>query len=258
MTKLASAIGLVATLGGTARLAAQHGAIVAGLVSDAEGHRPIVYAQVRVLGTSRITLTDTSGAFHLADVPLGTQSLLIRAIGYHPVRIDLTLEAGDSLLLDPGILALQAFAIELPAVTARGDAAQLPALTRAGFYERRARGFGAFAAGDEISRWYPRTISDILRHLPGVGVVANPNYMRSSPRIDLRPYLIQLRGCSSILIFLNGVSVGSAADPDFSLDLVADAMDVSAVEVYRGPSEIPLQFNATNSLCGAVVIWTEH
>jgi hypothetical protein len=29
--------------------------------------------------------------------------------------------------------------------------------------------------------------------------------------------------------------------------------EISAVEVYRGPSEIPL--NATNSLCGVVLLW---
>lgn len=31
---------------------------------------------------------------------------------------------------------------------------------------------------------------------------------------------------------------------------------VEAIEVYRGAGEAPVEFNATGSLCGVLIIWT--
>jgi Carboxypeptidase regulatory-like domain/TonB-dependent Receptor Plug Domain len=251
-------LALVAVFTGAAPLAAQHRAVIAGRVSEAESHRPVASAQIQLTDFPRVTFTDDRGVFRLTDVPTGAHGLLIRAIGYRPIQVDVTLEAGDTVEIDSSILALTPVAVELPGVLVRSDSLQIAALTLTGFYERRGRGFGTFAERDEITRWRPHALSDVLRHLPGVRIVANPNYGHTGSRVDLRPYLIELRGCRNIMFFLNGTSLGSSADPIFDLDLVADARDITAVEVYRGPSEIPLQFNATNSVCGVVVLWTER
>jgi hypothetical protein len=258
MGRIASGIACAAGLLAASRLPAQALAVIAGRVSEADSHRPVANAQIRLIDGSRATLTDDRGAFRLSEVPLGPQGVLIRAIGYRPLQIDVVLEAGDTVRLDSTILALTPVAVELPGVRVESDSQQVAALTLTGFYDRRGRGFGAFAERDEIQRWAPHTISDVLRHLPGVWITPNPNYGRTGPRIDFRRYLIAMRGCGNIVFFLDGTSLGSSADPTFDLDLVANAVDVTAVEVYRGPSEIPLQFNATNTLCGAVVLWTER
>jgi carboxypeptidase family protein/TonB-dependent receptor-like protein len=242
---------------GAVPLGAQATGVVTGRVSDASSALGVAAAVVRVAGSTRVALTDAHGEFRLGDLPAGPSSLFVRAIGYRPIIVDIILEPGESLHLADDVLVLQPAPIVLPGIYAASDSTQHLALTRVGFYERRGRGFGVFAEQSEISRWNSHALSDILRHLNGVQIQANPNYGRTRPRIDLRPYIIELRGCGNVLFFLNGVSLGSSADPQFDLDLLALPQDITAVEVYRGPSEIPLQFNATNSLCGAVLIWSE-
>lgn len=242
---------------GAVPLGAQRTGVVTGRVSDAGSALRVAAAVVRLAGSTRVTLTDAHGEFRFTDLPAGPLSILVRAIGYRPIVVDVLLGRGDSLHLVDEVLALQPLPIVLPGIDAPSDSAQRLALTRAGFYERRGRGFGVFAEQSEIRRWNPHALSDILRHLNGVRIQANPNYGRTRPAIDLRPYLIELRGCGNVLFFFNGVSLGGSADPQFDLDLLIVPQDVTALEVYRGPSEIPLQFNATNSLCGAVLIWSE-
>lgn len=34
--------------------------------------------------------------------------------------------------------------------------------------------------------------------------------------------------------------------------------DVWAVEVYRGPAEVPAQYLDSNSRCGVILIWTKR
>lgn len=238
-------------------LGAQGSGVVTGRVTDAGSALAVNAAVVRTAGSVRLALTDANGEFRLADLPAGPVSIFVRAIGYRPIVVDVILERGDSLRLAEDLLVLQPLPIVLSGIDAPSDSAQRLALTRTGFYERRGRGFGVFADQTEIGRWNPHALSDILRHLNGVLIKANPNYGRTRPQIDLRPYLIELRGCGKILFYLNGVSLGSSSDPQFDLDLLAMPQDVTAIEVYRGPSEIPLQFNATNSLCGVVLIWSE-
>lgn len=261
MTVPARAGSLAAVFAGAALaaapLAAQRTAIVTGRVTDAGSNQAIVSAVVRQAGGARRTLTDASGEFHFADLPAGALTLYVRAIGYHPIVVDLLLEPGDSVRLDSAVLALRPAPVELPGVVVTSDSIQHEALTLVGFYERRGRGFGVFLEQGEFSRWHPHALSDVLRHLPGVRIISNPNYGHTAPRVDFRPYLLELRGCRSIMFFLNGASLGSSADAQFDLDLLVLPQEISAVEVYRGPSEIPLQFNATNSLCGVVLLWSE-
>lgn len=251
------ALAAAAVAGAVPPLGAQGSGVVMGRVTNAGSALGVNAAVVWPAGSGRRALTDVHGDFRLADLPAGPLSIVVRAIGYRPIVVDVLLGRGDSLRLADDVLALQPVPILLPGIDAPSDSAQRLALTRTGFYERRGRGFGAFADQNEISRWNPHALSDVLRHLNGVQIKANPNYGRTRPQIDLRPYLIELRGCGRVLFFLNGVSLGSSADPQFDLDFLALPQDITAVEVYRGPSEIPLQFNATNSLCGAVLIWSE-
>lgn len=253
----AGGIALATAVAGVVPLAAQGSAVLTGRVSDATSTRGVASAVVRMAGSTRLSLTDAQGEFRFAGLPSGPLSVFVRAIGYRPIEVDIVLGPGDSLRLEDAVLQLQPTPIVLPGIEARSDSVQRMALSRAGFYERRARGFGVFAEGSEISRWIPHALSDVLRHLNGVRVVANPNYGHTGARVDLRPYLIEMRGCRDILFFLNGTSLGSSADFQFDVDLLALPRDITAVEVYRGPSEIPLQFNATNSLCGVVLLWTD-
>jgi hypothetical protein len=62
-------------------------------------------------------------------------------------------------------------------------------------------------------------------------------------------------------------SMGRDCPPEFWIDGIraqflgvddVPVSDIEALEVYRGPSGLPPEFNSrfTNSQCGAVIIWT--
>jgi hypothetical protein len=40
------------------------------------------------------------------------------------------------------------------------------------------------------------------------------------------------------------------------INAVVNPEQVEAIEVFRGPSEIPVQYNDNNSQCGVILIWT--
>ena len=55
-------------------------------------------------------------------------------------------------------------------------------------------------------------------------------------------------------LFLDGVRV--TYDVQNDINAVVDPGQVEAIEVFRGPSEIPVQYNDNNSQCGVILIWT--
>jgi hypothetical protein len=43
-----------------------------------------------------------------------------------------------------------------------------------------------------------------------------------------------------------------------SMDELVDRYSISAIEVYRGPAELPVQYGGAESACGVLLIWTGH
>lgn len=46
---------------------------------------------------------------------------------------------------------------------------------------------------------------------------------------------------------------GSGEPPDINQFTV---QGIQAIEIYRGPAETPIQYQATNSACGVLLLWT--
>jgi hypothetical protein len=60
-----------------------------------------------------------------------------------------------------------------------------------------------------------------------------------------------------LTVVVDGVKIyqfGDDRDPPDVASIMA--RELQAVEVYRGPSEIPPDLNATGSECGVLVLWT--
>jgi hypothetical protein len=55
-------------------------------------------------------------------------------------------------------------------------------------------------------------------------------------------------------LFVDGTRV--TYDFQNDIDSVVSPNQVEALEIFRGPSEIPPQYNDNNSMCGVVLIWT--
>jgi hypothetical protein len=58
-------------------------------------------------------------------------------------------------------------------------------------------------------------------------------------------------------VYLDGALYYSTDMPGPPLDISTfNLLSLQAVEVYRSPAEMPVEYNATNSGCGVVLLWT--
>ena len=247
---------------GAAPLAAQ-AAILGRVVADSGG-APVAGAEVAVVAVGRSARSDALGRFRLGDLPAGAHTVVVRRIGFRQMELPVELGAGDSLEVD---VALSATVQTLTPVAVEGEEnrGRIPA-----FEERRGRGFGAFITRDELARRESSTLTDVIRtKAPGVKfipllnggtTVANGRFAGNiDPTLPSECYMS---------IYLDGVRIYAPGQetPDNhpldrgkgpNLDRLA-VNGIEAIEIYRGPAEMPPEFLGSNSACGAIVIWTRR
>lgn len=218
-------------------------AVLVGTVRGTNG-KPLPAAQVLLLGTRLGTRTDEDGKFRLTGLPAGTQSVEVREIGYGPRRFAVDLapkkETRLAAVLDERATLLKA--IEVTA--AKGS--NLP-----GFESRRKTGMGTYLTEADIKRKQPIAFTDIFRGLPGVQVMW-----------DGSEYLIQIARASNtgmqcpVQWYIDG-SPFMASGTD--MDAVLQPDQIVGIEVYKGPSETPPQFQGMDGgNCGVIVVWTKR
>jgi hypothetical protein len=232
---LLASVASVASVAATP-LGAQARAALVGMVRDSAG-APIPLAQVSVLEVR--TLTDSAGRFAIDGLRPGAATLAVRRLGFAPLEAALMLGVNR---LDSLEVVLVALAASLPALATDAEAAERAYL--ASFYRRREMGNGFFFNRRELDSTHVMRISDVMRRLPGVRLVPD-----RSGRQQLR------------------MSRSAGCPPDFWIDgqrapfLNVDDLplrDVQALEIYRGASGVPPEFNNRlgNPACGVIVIWT--
>ena len=233
-----STLPLAAQVGPNVPAGAQNpGASLSGMVRDPAG-APIPFAYVSVAEIRGVA--DSAGRFILSNLAPGATNVLIRRLGFTPKRVAVTLVDGrhDSLSV---ILAVLPF--ELAGITTEAST-----LGRMADFERhRQNGHGIYLDRMELEKRRTPRLTDVLRRVPGVRIVTD----RTG-----RP-----------LVRMGRSSMGRDCPPEFWIDgvraqfLGADDVpvsDIEALEIYRGPSGLPPEFNSrfTNAQCGAVIIWT--
>ncbi len=80
--------------------AAQATGSVAGTVTRSDDGSPLVGVTVTVKGVGGGAVTGTQGRYLLQRVPVGSQTLLFRWLGYRPVEVAVTISAGGSATAD--------------------------------------------------------------------------------------------------------------------------------------------------------------
>ena len=229
---------LLLTLALAASASGQTGrASLTGIVRDT-GRVPLALVYVSVAGVS--IATDSSGRFAFHGLAVGPTRLVARRLGFEPqeTSIELAADRADTVTI---ILAM--LARDLPGVTttALGTARLLD------FERHRLSGAGLYLDRQQIETRRAHYLSDLLRRMPGVRILTDRN-----GRAVLR---------------MGRTSGGRDCPPDFWIDGVraqffsVDDMpvgDIEALEVYRGPSGLPPEYNARlgNPGCGTIVIWT--
>lgn len=257
--------------GGSAAIMLRTGlAVVTGRVVTVGG-TAVGGAVVTVLGAAPQVVTADSGAFTLGRLPAGTQTLVVRAVGYTPaeVPVELTSRAPQTVMV-----TLVPAPPMLPPVHV--EAARTLAYQKIGFTERRRMGFGHFLSDSDIARRAAASIRvvDLFTGMPGVRV----EYVSGQPVLrGTRSNGITPGGCVAYVVdgapVLGTISPGPMsggrssqrtsgqssrnASTDVDIEQYVQLTDIAAVEVYQ-PSEVPGQFGvAGQAACVTVVIWTK-
>ena len=235
----------------SADLCAQAGGTLSGIVTAAN-HMPIADAKVRLVGTSLNTVTREDGAFLVAQVPTGLQSVEVRMVGYAPKTVAVDLAAGETMSLT---LILEPVILDTVKVT--GESIFSPGM--GAFEERRARGNGRYFTRADIDKMQARQVTDILRRVPGMRIQNGSGAFGGSQTAQTGRNISSSgsRTCP-MAYYVNGTPFPLTNDVPINHYFTPE--DVVAMEVYTGASQLPAQFNSTNSTarCGVVVIWTRN
>lgn len=210
-----------------------------GIVTDSDGVA-IPSAEVFVVAFGVVVYTDEKGAFRLPALPPGDHELRVRRIGFHPRTRTLSVQQGESwqllVSLDPAPVTL----------TPVGVTASAPTGKMAAFERRRHGNVGVFITRDQISARRAMHLSDIMRTMPGVTMA----HGRTQDKVQMRPAPLGGRFDCSPDFYVDGLYV-----PGLDIDAIPPN-DVQGIELYRGPSDTPVDFRSMNAPCGVVAIWT--
>jgi hypothetical protein len=214
-------------------------AMLSGIVFGTSA--PLARAQVRLQGDSVVSITDSVGRYRLGTVPLGTQVLEVRRIGYLARQITVRVRPGTNSA--PDLYLMPVASLDSIRVVGR----------RSGYseFDSRARtaAFGRFLRAEDIARKDPLLTSDLLRQMPGFRIVR-----RSTSDLDVEVVAssgemtsLNRPGPCYANIIIDGV-------PNQRINWI-DPASIGAIEIYAGPAGAPVQYQ---SPCGTILIWTKR
>jgi hypothetical protein len=215
-------------------------ATLSGWVLSRSRAEPVEQAFVFLLRNGKGAMTDAEGHFSIDGVSPGMDTVQIRYFGFEPNTTEVNLEAGRvteaTLLISNTVLEVA----DLRVAVRRAYRGKLR-----GFEDRRRKGFGDFITPQQIERRQPRVASDMLRGIAGVSV--------GSEQLG-RTEVYFTKGSTSgrcyPTIWLDGQPM-----PDMNIDDIT-AMDLLAIEIYKGATEMPPQW--ARNACGLIVVWTKE
>ncbi len=207
-----------------------------------------------------LSRTDASGRARFPQRPLGSYTVHLTVAGYAPIveQVELSVRGVFEL---PVLLSALAAAQPLPMVTSTARRSPVPGLDA-----RRSTARGHLFDRASIDSLEPRRVSDLLRRVPSVRLVASgsgfvPRTRRAAGMNDcpMSVYLdgVQVddeRGLPPAPAIGQPARTARVAPPSVIDGLSVDLLE--AVEVYVGASEVPSQFNQAGGSCGVIALWT--
>ena len=134
-------------------------------------------------------------------------------------------------------------------------------LVKNGFVRRVTRGLGAFLTPVMIEESTARTSADLFRGIPGVLLQLPGGGLNAFSGEALR-----MTGTGQFCtptIYMDGARMSVEMTRDMPIEVIAPLGMVDAIEIYRRPAEIPIEYGMTASgdvpggPCGIVVIWSK-
>lgn len=261
-TRFAARVGLAMLAVGAVN--AQGRGTLRGRILDGASALPLIGAEVTHERSGTSTTTDSAGRFIMRGVELGQAVLLVRRVGYEPLRAVVEFRSDTS----PAELRMSRVAYRLPGVDVRDSVRALPKLSL--FEEHRRLGFGRFLTQDVFEKDANRQVSEILARIPGARILrgsSNAAWVGSSrgPRSFERGSYTpteadRLRGAGKACyasVMLDGIVVfhGQSGEPLFDVNMLAPS-SIAGIEFYAGAASMPMKYRGVSGDCGLIVIWT--
>jgi hypothetical protein len=240
--------------GAAAGLTAQKPTTLFVVVTNLSGVR-IAGVELTVANSTLHAVTNDSGEFMFGAPPTGRVRLTAHRLGFKPLEKGFKIDPGESRRVDFELEGIPDL-LDTVTVVGRGGNGRM-----AEFWNRRIVGNGAVITRDEIERRKPYRPSDLLRTVAGVRV--NTGDMTDHPVIQMgrsvvgpvtrRSTQMSASECR-VNYYLDGSWVASGT---FHIDDLSPT-SIEAIEVYRGPAEVPAKFRQRETACGLIVIWTRE
>ncbi len=207
---------------------------IEGRVFNAATNRALVDAHVTIAGGKLEAVTDRFGAYHLAGVPAGETSISVSYVGLETQHATVAVTSGaastrdfDLALAGPGRKPATDEVVKLSAFTVIADS-EISAQALAQNERKNAANIRQVVAFDEFGDRNAEDIGELMRFLPGVGVVDGGQTASS----------IALRGFpdNNTALQLDGAEMASARGNSRTQSLLDVPMaNISRIEVNKVP-----------------------
>jgi TonB-linked SusC/RagA family outer membrane protein len=260
VTVPADKAGVAITIGATAPVAAATTRTIRGKVLDQKSKEPVIGAQVEVIGSTIVALTDETGAFVIEGAPLGPVQLKIGAAEHENSTLD--------------VPASQA-TVDVALGQAQGEVINVEG--RAPVIVKTNLANGASVISDkDLNRVSAETLDTAMTaKLPGANLQANSGAPGGGAQLRLRG-ISTINGQSSPLYVIDGVVIsnvsvpsginaitgaaagGSSSNQDNPVNRLSDLNpnDIETLEVLKGASAAALYGSKASN--GVVVITTKR
>ena len=211
---------------------AQHTAVIAGSIEDAQTGEPIRFAQVLVEEANRSSRTDRQGQFEVRFLEPGNYTLKAWRIGYEPLvtLVDVGKAGSDTSHV---ILRMPVSLIQLGEVIVDGQ-------SESHVISDSDMDMG----GRRLRQHLGTTIAETLDNEPGIA-------MRSMGPAPARPVLRGLGG-ERLLVIEDGGRTGDLSATTADHAVAIDPLMTERIEVVRGPAALLYGSNALGGVVNAV------
>jgi hypothetical protein len=225
---------------------------LSGRLIEVDSEDPVGAGLVTLLRGDSVPLTttvsDNDGEWTLeADDP-GFYFINVKRLGYKESLVGpLKLEDDGAL---SGVFRLERLPVALEPIEVSAVAV-VRRLDDVGFYRRQSANRGYFMDREKIEMRLGASSdpAHLLSAVPGVTLV-EPSTGVGNARIRLHRGVFSFAGCSGgPRIFVDGFEtedIGAIGPPE----------NIVGIEVYRTPSQIPVQYGGPMSACGVLLVWT--
>ncbi len=211
-------------------------AILAGVVLD-EDDRPRPGARASVDDAAGEGYADEEGRFTLRNLPAGSQTLMVRMVGYTAVRVPVLLRNGDTTRVSVRMRGLTV--LDTIRVTASSRIGQI----NLDELERRLRvGTAIVRRSEELKR--RSSMRAVFQDLPQLTVIGQSTASFQLYSLGSGRYL-------SVDVWVDGVRATSESVQSYRPD------QIIAVEWYPRGSQAPIQYQSLrNPESGVLLVWT--